>query len=146
MLKLDWHYLCLDTMMDYITLKLDSLENNIDNKDIFHHFEEAIQVFTKRLSNSLNGLTIDDKVVFENSIKMDLENMLRVMSRIINLQSYFLKQNIEYVENWFVEKGLQGAIEFPELPELPEINSFQNVTCQTQEHEIGEVSDENKLA
>ena len=133
--KTDWHYLCLDMMMDYITLKLDSLETNIDNKDIFHHFEETTQFFATQLENSLKGLTVDDKDVFENSIKMDIENMLCVMSRIINLKSYFLKQNIEHLENWFVEEGLQGAVEFPDMPELPEFDSFQNASCQKQENE-----------
>jgi hypothetical protein len=56
--KTDWHYLYLDMMMDYITLKLDSLENNVHSKDILCHFAEATGILTAKMNNSLKELTV----------------------------------------------------------------------------------------
>jgi hypothetical protein len=74
---------------------------------------------------------------------MDLENMMRLFSRIITLESCFLKQNIEYFENQIREEGLHDVVK---IPESPEITLSQKAYCQVQAYEIGGVSDENKLA
>ena len=80
-MRIDWHYLCLELLMNYSQQELET-SGNSKKQEMFEHYMVASQVFGDRMKRNLNGLTVDDKAIFENKMHMSFEDMMFLMERI----------------------------------------------------------------
>ena len=122
--KIDWHYLCLEILMNYIKQNLDVFGNS-KRQEMFEHYMVASQTFGERMGRNLNGLSVEDKAVFENKMQMSFENTLFLMNRITYLTEQLARQGLGFFMEQLRTEGLQEVANFLEEkhPEIIEASS-----------------------
>ena len=92
-MKVDWHYLCVEMMMDYIPQELETREEFNKFQEICDHFINVSKTLGEKIKSEQN------KSVLTPEDNEDIANIMQLMKRLA-------RQNLEFLKKWAVEKGV----------------------------------------
>lgn len=122
MLKIDWHYLCVEMIIGYITQDIDTLESYEKYQDVSTHFIVISNILRSRIKTERNivELNVDDTE--------ETNNIAQIMRRIIVQCLYFVKQ--QHKENNSIATA--AAQKYEEMLVNNELSVSQRVFIEQQ--------------
>ena len=93
MRKVDWYYLCLEMIMEYIPKNLDTRENYNKFQEICDHFLSVSKILSARIKTEQN---VDCVMIDESEEVKKVSQLLKRLAR----------QNLEFLKQRLIEEGL----------------------------------------
>lgn len=109
-MKINWLYLCLDIMTQYVTQNTTNLIVN-RNQELFEHYNEATNIYGERMKRYLIGLGNNDQHIFEKRMGLDLVSALQIMADSCACLTLFSTQAIDSFVGELKENGMQNVID-----------------------------------